>query len=163
MSNEENLQAIVEKAIAEGHDFDAEVSGAIEEIEEAREQDTRRALTIKERLKRRLLSGYIEIPFKDDMGDFVIRLRLPSPAQRKILLQLTLETEKYIEEENEEELDRLDDEMCNLVGHLCLDFDAAYLKSGENFGVDVIQKLMRSIIGLEPVRMEEYKFFRSTL
>ena len=161
MTREEELQALVSEGIAEGRDFEAESLAVIDEIEEGQREDRARSLSIKERLKRRLISGYIDVPFNDDLGEFNIKLRLPSPAQRKRFIELTIETEKAIEGNDEDELVALDGEMCEIIGSLCMDFDADYIKSGEGFGVDIIQKLMQVIVGFEPVKMEEYRFFRS--
>lgn len=193
MTREQALQDLVNEETSKGRDLGAESQAVIDEIEEDQRIDRRRALTTKDRLKRRLLTGYVEIPFKDDLGEFNVKMRLPSPGQRKRFLQLQIEIDhiiqgniteeptsqslwkrlitwlrgkkeeptKTIEERTEEELDRIDAEMCDILGHLCMDFDADYIRSGENFSVDIIQKLMQVIVGFEPVKMEDYQFFRS--
>jgi len=161
MSNEDILKAVIDEAAAEGRDLGAEAQAVIEEIEKEERIDRSRALTTKERLKRRLVRGYIDIPFDDDLGSFNVKMRLPSPSQRRQFIQLTVESEKALTENDEETLRRLDAEMMDMIGDLCMDFDADYIKSGENFGIDVIFKLMSVIVGAEPVNMDEYKFFRS--
>ena len=161
LTREEELQVLVDQANAEGRDLGAESKEVMDEIEEEQRQDRLKSLSVKERLRRRLLSGYIDIPFEDGDGTFNVRMNLPSPAQRRQMIRYQMDAEKAIDEGNEEALTELDRQMCVLLGELCMDFDADYIQAGEGFGVDIIGKLMAVIVGTRPVNMEDYQFFRS--
>lgn len=164
MSREEELEELVNQAQAEGRDLGAEAKAVVEEIEEEQRVDRDKALTVKDKLRRRLLSGYLDIPLDGPDGPFNIRMMIPEPAERQRFIRLQMETERIIDNppvDVEQVLIRLDAEMCSIIGAHCPDLDAEYIQAGKGFGVDIIGQLMNVITGIRPVNMENYRFFRS--
>ena len=164
MSREEQLEALVNEATAQDRDLGAESRAVTDEIEKSQKQDRIKVLSVKDRLRRRILSGYIDLPFKDQDGTFHVRMKLPEPDQTRRMIQLQMQAEKVIDEtpeDAEEQLVNLDRQMCELMADLCMDLDADYIQAGKGFGRDVIQDMMGVITGARPVNMEDYQFFRS--
>ena len=160
-TREEVLETLVQDAVKEGRDLGEESQAIIDEIEAEQQKSRVKALSVKERLRRRLLSGYIDIPFEDQDGTFNIRMRVPDPSQRQQMIAYQMEAEKALDEEDEKTLIELDRKMAELMGEVCIDLDADYIQAGQGFGVDVIPILLGVIVGSVPVNMEDYQFFRS--
>lgn len=120
-----------------------------EEVKETIDLATQ--LTVRDRLMRRLKSNTIQVPFKDDVGEFNIEVRMLSPEEqveflkyRRQLFQIrremdnpptTIDGIKELGERSDEVLKAL----YGMVAEICVDkrLDLEYWRSGRGFNADV--------------------------
>lgn len=137
-----------------------EANRAHEWLEERQREEDRSALAIQAKLLGRLMTGCTLVKFQGPDGEFSVKLRIPSPAERRRLWGLQQDQAKAAQEGDVEALQRLDREACELLGSLCPELPAGYWRRGEGFGVDVPEKLLRVAMGIDRQEVSEIQFFR---
>ena len=134
-----------------------------EKADEEFEQDLVRAQAVKARLLNQLRTGYILVPFKDSGGEFQVKLRVPSPEERQRMWELTAEVDDATRQGDAAKLTRLGEKFADELAGFTPELDAEYWKKGKGFNVEVPQKLLRLILGVDPIHLEELSFFSGSL
>lgn len=119
------------------------------------------ALTVKERLERKLKTDVIELKLKDDLGDFSLHFRKLTPQEHDMVahLQRRMKTEPDKEAE-------LTKQLYELLGRVSLDgLDEDFWKNGTGFSPDVfitaIIKIMTASSFPEDQYFDQITKFRS--
>jgi hypothetical protein len=121
------------------------------------------AEAIKARLLNQLKTGYIEVPFKDSNGEFSIKVRIPEPAVRNRLWVLFEQINQATNKGELESIVKLGEELSNKIALLTPDLEPEYWKEGKGYNAEVLQKILGIALGIDPVRLEELKFFSGSL
>lgn len=129
------------------------------EIEESIEE----AMAIKARLLNQLKTGFINIPFQDSNGEFLIKVRVPDPELRNRLWVLFTQITESTNKGEAESLLKLNDELSDCLAQLTPELDSDYWKEGKGYNAEIPQKILGIGLGLDPVRIEELKFFSGSL
>ena len=145
-------EARIASEVAEGEKADKEF-----------EKNLVRAHAVKARLLNQLRTGYIMVPFSDSQGEFQVKLRVPSPEERQRMWELTAEVDDATRQGDAERTVKLGEKIAEEIAGFTPELDAEYWKKGEGFNVEVPQKLLRLILGVDPIHLEELKFFSGSL
>lgn len=128
---------------------------------------------IKEKLRKRLLERVIDVEFESSDGNFMIPVRLLSPAEKNRLLELRTKfqvslaklaetTEPAEIEKINEDADDMDSEICQVLSEICVDpeLDFEFWRKGEGFSADVPAKLIAESLRLSSANDQDIKLFR---
>lgn len=114
------------------------------------------ALTIKERLERKLKTDIVELKIMDDLGEFTLKFRKLTPQEhdRASRIQRDLRTKAEKDPELEHKLTQ---ELYELLGHASLDgLDEDFWKSGIGFSPDIFVTAILKVMAASSFPDDKY-------
>jgi hypothetical protein len=121
------------------------------------------AEAIKARLLNQLKTGYIMVPFRDSNGEFSIKVRIPEPEFRNRLWVLFEQINLATNNGDLDSIVKRGEELADKIALLTPDLEPEYWKAGRGYNSEVLQKILGIALGIDPVRLEDLKFFSGSL
>jgi hypothetical protein len=119
--------------------------------------EEKRAGEVYSRLLSRLRSGYIELPFRDGVGEFSVKMMVPSAKQGGDLNLLTAEL--VVGPKDGARAEAIGESIATIMAALCPEIPRDAWLQG-SLGRDVSAKILRIAQGFEAIKDEELRFFR---
>ena len=135
---------------------------AYEKDKQREQKDLEKQLSVRERLMRRVGQTVVEVPFKDDLGEFKVKCRLLSEYEQRKLVLLGAEITKI---ETPEDYDKKMGDLKRFLAYpsgVCLDPDLnlEFWKKG-NYAMQDMLKIVTEVSKQTGQLVEETRSFRN--